>query len=116
MVSMAKRPGVELGNVLSPSFQQRWEDGVLGTSDHPRGREIIEMAQERGIEIKAEHLEKMCAAYLMATDIDPREVVLVEDRLGGTLEHGIRTVWYFARKSDVEGLTLHGRMSNDGEV
>ena len=71
-----------------------------------RGLEIIQWATENRITLRAEHLEKMCAAYFMATDVDPREVVLVEDQLGGTMEHGMRTVWYFARKEDVEGMSL----------
>jgi len=71
-----------------------------------RGLEIVRWATECGIKLRTDHLEMMCAAYFLKTDVDPRDVVLVEDRLGGTLEQGFRYVWYFADKKDIEGLSL----------
>lgn len=44
--------------------------------------------------IRAEHIENMVAAYLLKTDIDPRNVELVEERQGD------RIVWYFRERAE----------------
>jgi hypothetical protein len=49
------------------------------------------------IRIKNEHLEMMAAAYLLKTQIDPREVELVEQHLG------TKIVWYFRKREVVGG-------------
>ena len=69
---------------------------------------LLEYARKNGIEIRMQHIEQMAAAYLLQTDIDPSEVVLVEEQAGYN-----RTVWYYARKSDL--LRRYRKKETDGQ-
>lgn len=80
-----------------------------------RGTEILDSYAMRGFEIRAEYLEAMCAAYLMATDIDPADVVLVEERPPFTAET-VKVVWYFARKDDIDDNIVHDTEAVRGSV
>jgi len=67
---------------------RRWFD------DTARVREVINHYAKTASNLRAEHIEMMCAAYLMATDIDPARVILVEDWQGGRVE------WYFTEGAE----------------
>jgi len=60
---------------------------------------LMNWTTERAVEMRTEHIEKMAAAYLLKTDIDPRSVELVEvhrsTEFGGT-----EIVFYFREREE----------------
>ena len=70
-------------------------------------KRVLDWGFEHRVMLRGEHLERMCAAYLLATDIDPRDVVLVEE------QYDLMTTWRFAHKDEVEQLITGERMEED---
>lgn len=60
-----------------------------------RAKDVMDFAMERGMKVSEAFLESMLVAYLARTDVDPRDVVLVEER------EEWRTVYYFCHKDEV---------------
>lgn len=62
-------------------------------------KSLLTYAVEQRVKLRLEHLEMMAAAYFAATNIDPREVVLVEDaRMPG------RTFYYYSTRDEIKTL------------
>ena len=79
---------------------ERYIDDPLEKYD--RLVEILKVYYEHGKDLRTEHLEAMLAAYLMATDIDPAEVMLVEERSGYITDNDLKVKWYYTRKDDID--------------
>ena len=64
--------------------------------DVVRSLQIFQSWAKSMADVHDEHIEKMLVAYMLATDIHPADVVLVEQ------QDGLRTIFYFANKNDVQ--------------
>ena len=78
------------------------EDKMWNGLVQKRAQDIVDHYRKQCVELRMEHLEKMLAAYLLATDIDPSEVVLVEEHPGTFSPDGFAIRYYYARREDVE--------------
>lgn len=58
--------------------------------------QIFESWVESRADLRNGHIEMMLVAYMLATDIHPADVVLVEQ------QDGLRAIFYFANKNDVQ--------------
>lgn len=77
------------------------EDKLWDSLVQKRAKEIVDSYIKRGVEVQMEHIEQMAAAYLLATDIDPTKVELVEDHLGSH-ETGYSIRFYFRERDQDE--------------
>lgn len=71
-----------------------------------RIKQLLDWAIEQAVELRCEYIEQMAAAYLLKTNIDPREIELVEDH------RGMEIVFYFRHKTEQAQVETEG---NDSE-
>ena len=67
----------------------------------------MDEVMEQRVKLKVGHLESMFVAYMSATDIDPRDVVLVEE----TVENAI--FYYYAHKNKLRAICECTRCGNE---
>ena len=65
--------------------------------DKDKYQNLVQWALEQGVKLQLEHIEMMAAAYFSKTDVDPRDVVLVQEQQGWN-----RTVFYFSTKDELK--------------